>query len=77
MANAGTAAYPDGGVHADYYWSPPESRKAFYAEDVPNWTPVFHWGAPHQGYYETWTNGTVVDTTLELFTGGVTGPDPV
>jgi len=72
MANAETSAYPDGGTHTEYWWSPPESRKALYAEDVPNWTLIFHWGEPHQGYFEKWTNGTTVDTTLELFTGGVT-----
>lgn len=72
MANAETSAYSDGGVHTNYWWSPPESRKALYAEDVPNWTLIFHWGEPHQGYFEKWTNGTTVDTTLELFTGGVT-----
>jgi hypothetical protein len=70
MANAETSAYSDGGVHTDYSWSPPESRKAHYTEDVPNWTLIFHWGAPHQGYFEKWTNGTTVDTTLELFSGG-------
>lgn len=70
------AAVPDSGqsssTDTNYVWEPGESRRAWYAENVPNWTLIFDSGPPHQGYFEKWVSYTSVDTTLELFAGGPT-----
>lgn len=74
-----TAFIPDEGssssTETNFTWEPSESRKMFRSEDVPDWTFIFTWGEPHQGYFEKWTNHTGVETTLELSAGVY--PDPI
>jgi len=55
----------------NYWYQPWDARKTWRFEDAP-WTMLYNYGQPHTGYYEKWTNYTWTDTTLEVFSGGVT-----
>jgi len=59
------------GLDTNFWYEPWEARSSLFAEVVP-WTMLYHLGAPHTGYFEKWTNYNWTDTTLEVFSGGVT-----